>query len=182
VDVGIIGNPPKPGPQSTRLYASGRHTAEFAQLSEHGLDVRVMGEHIGQASGIKMCYASLTKGLTALATELLTAGRLMDLEGPLLAELESSQPQLLAWINRQVPGMPPKAYRWVGEMLEIAATFQDLGLTPRILQGAADMYTLVGETPLGKETPERRSRGTTTAEVVTDMAEGARKVPAPAGG
>ncbi|MFI5266394.1 MAG: DUF1932 domain-containing protein, partial [Chloroflexota bacterium] len=123
---------------------------------------------------IKMCYASLTKGLNALATELLTAGRLMDLEAPLLAELESSQPQLFAWINRQVPSMPPKAYRWVGEMLEIAATYEDLGLTPRILQGAADMFTLVEQTPLGNETPERRTRGTTAAEVVTDLAEAIR--------
>ena len=174
VDVGIIGNPPQPGPQKTRLYASGRYAAEFAELAEYGLDVRVMGDQIGQASGIKMCYASLTKGLTALATELLTAGRLMDLEEPLLAELESSQPQLLAWITRQIPTMPPKAYRWVGEMLEIAATFEDLGLTPRILQGAADMYTLVGETPLRDETPEHRTRGTTAGEVVTDLAEAAR--------
>jgi 3-hydroxyisobutyrate dehydrogenase-like beta-hydroxyacid dehydrogenase len=174
VDVGIIGNPPEPGPPKTRLYASGRYAGEFAELIEHGLDVRVMGEQIGQASGIKMCYASLTKGLNALATELLTAGRLMDVEAPLLAELESSQPQLFAWINRQVPSMPPKAYRWVGEMLEIAATYEDLGLTPRILQGAADMFTLVEQTPLGEETPEHRGRGTTTAEVVTDLAEAIR--------
>src|SRR5438270_13279 len=73
VDVGIIGNPPLPGPPKTRLYASGPHAGEFAQLGQHGLDVRVMGDRIGQASGIKMCYASLTKGLTALGTELLTA-------------------------------------------------------------------------------------------------------------
>lgn len=171
VDVGIIGNPPRPGPSKTRLYASGRYADEFAELSKHGLDVRVMGDRIGQASGIKMCYASLTKGLNALATELLTAGRLMDVEGPLLAELESSQPQLLAWINRQVPSMPPKAYRWVGEMLEIAATFDHLGLTPRILQGAADVFALVEQTPLGDETPEHRTRGATTAEVVTDLAD-----------
>jgi len=174
VDVGIIGNPPEPGPPKTRLYASGHHAGEFAELAKHGLDVRVMGEHIGQASGIKMCYASLTKGLNALATELLTAGRLMDVEGPLLAELESSQPQLFSWINRQVPGMPPKAYRWVGEMLEIAATYEDLGLTPRILQGAADMFALVEQTPLSEETPEHRTRGTTTAGVVTDLAEAIR--------
>jgi 3-hydroxyisobutyrate dehydrogenase-like beta-hydroxyacid dehydrogenase len=171
VDVGIIGNPPEPGPPKTRLYASGADADAFAQLSRHGLDVRVMGEQIGQASGIKMCYASLTKGLNALATELLTAGRLLDIEAPLLAELEASQPQLLGWINRQVPSMPPKAYRWVGEMLEIAATFGELGLTSRILEGAADMFALVEQTPLGDETPEHRTRGTTTAAVVSDLAE-----------
>ncbi|HEX6512143.1 MAG TPA: DUF1932 domain-containing protein, partial [Chloroflexota bacterium] len=171
VDVGIIGNPPEPGPPKTRLYVSGRYAGDFAELGEHGLDVRVMGHQIGQASGIKMCYASLTKGLTALATELLTAGRLMELEEPLLAELEASQPQLLAWVTRQIPTMPPKAYRWIAEMLEIAATFEDVGLTPRVLQGAADMYSLVCDTPLGKETPEHRTRGTTRDEVVADLAK-----------
>jgi 3-hydroxyisobutyrate dehydrogenase-like beta-hydroxyacid dehydrogenase len=171
VDVGIIGNPPEPGPPKTRFYASGPYAGEFAELAEYGLDVRVMGDKIGQASGIKMCYASLTKGLTALATELLTAGRLMELEEPLMAELEASQPQLLAWVTRQIPTMPPKAYRWIGEMLEIAATYEDLGLTPNILKGAADMYELVCATPLGKETPEHRTRGTTAAEVVGDLAD-----------
>jgi len=168
--VGIIGNPPLPGPSKTRFYASGPYADEFAELGQHGLDVRVMGDSIGQASGIKMCYASLTKGLTALGTELLTAGRALGLEEPLCAELEASQPQLLGWLQRQIPTMPPKAYRWVGEMLEIAATFEEVGLTPRILQGAADMYELVGKTPLGEETPEHRTRGETAEEVVAELA------------
>jgi 3-hydroxyisobutyrate dehydrogenase-like beta-hydroxyacid dehydrogenase len=170
VDVGIIGNPPRPGPPKTRFYASGPHAREFAQLGKHGLDVRVIGDRIGQASGIKMCYASLTKGLTALGTELLTASLALGLEEPLQAELEASQPQLFAWLRRQIPTMPPKAYRWVGEMLEIAATFEEVGLTPRMLQGAADMYELVGKTPLGQETPERRTRGQTAGEVSAELA------------
>src|SRR6266516_4746887 len=40
---------------------------------EYGLDVRVIGTQVGQASRLKMCYASLTKGLTAMATKALTA-------------------------------------------------------------------------------------------------------------
>src|SRR5205823_8953784 len=130
VDAGIIGGPPKVGQPGPRFYASGEHAAAFAALRAHGLDVREIGNRIGQASGLKMCYAALTKGLTALATELLVAGRAMDLEAPLRAELQSSLPSLLGWIERQVPGMPPKAYRWVGEMEEIAKTFGDVGLTP----------------------------------------------------
>jgi hypothetical protein len=50
--------------------------------------------------------------------------------------------------QRSIPSMPNRARRWVGEMEEIAKTFGDLGMTPKILLGAADMYTLVGETPL----------------------------------
>jgi 3-hydroxyisobutyrate dehydrogenase-like beta-hydroxyacid dehydrogenase len=146
-DVGIIGNPPKPGPQATRYYASGEHAQELDQLNKHGLDVRVIGHEVGQASALKMCYAALTKGLTALATELHIAADRSGVAQSLHAELEMSQPNLLEWIRRMVPSMPPKAWRWIGEMEEIADTFESLGLTPKMLEGAADMYRLVERAP-----------------------------------
>src|SRR5437763_16749719 len=116
VDAGIIGSPPRPAQTRTKLYTSGEHAAELKVLGQPGFEVRIVGPQIGQASGLKMCYAAITKGLTALGTELLVAGQAMGLAGPLRAELEQSQPELLAWLGRLVPGMPPKAYRWVGEM------------------------------------------------------------------
>jgi 3-hydroxyisobutyrate dehydrogenase-like beta-hydroxyacid dehydrogenase len=177
VDVGIIGSPPKRGERRTHLHASGAAAAELLELREHGLDVRVVGDQAGQASGLKMCYAALTKGLTALATELLVAGERLGLSAPLAAELQDGQGALMPWIERQIPSMPPKAYRWVGEMEEIAATFGELGLPPEILQGAAAMYRLVGETALADETPEVRRRGQTLADVVAIIAA----APAPAG-
>jgi L-threonate 2-dehydrogenase len=177
VDAGIIGSPPKPGSTGTKFYVSGEHAIEFAPLGEHGLDVRVIGDRIGQASGIKMCYAALTKGLTALGTEMLVAAEALGLSDPLRAELEDSQSVVLDIMERGVPRMPPKAYRWVGEMEEIARTFEEVGMTPLIHQGAADMYRFVESTPLGKETPENRTQGTTLDEVVTILAE-ALKQPA----
>jgi 3-hydroxyisobutyrate dehydrogenase-like beta-hydroxyacid dehydrogenase len=146
-DVGIIGNPPEPGPQATRYYASGEHAQELNELNEHGLDVRVIGDEVGQASALKMCYAALTKGLTALATELHIAADRSGVAQPLQRELEMSQPNLLEWIRRMVPSMPPKAWRWIGEMEEIAETFESQGLTPKMLEGAADMYRLVEKAP-----------------------------------
>jgi 3-hydroxyisobutyrate dehydrogenase-like beta-hydroxyacid dehydrogenase len=183
VDAGIIGNPPRPGDTRNKLYVSGEHAAEVLALNQHGLNVRVVGPEIGQASGLKMCYAALTKGLNALGTELLTAGALLGLTDALRAELEASQPHLLRWLERQIPSMPPKAYRWVGEMEEIAATFGHVGLTPLILQGAADLFRFVESTPLGAETPEVRTRGTTLEAVVDELAAAlrARSATAPAG-
>lgn len=170
VDASIIGPPPrKPG--TTRIYASGQHANELAVLNDFGLDIRVLGDRVGQASGIKMCYAALTKGLSALATELLVSARRMGLEEPLRAELEGSQSKLLEQITRAVPGMPPKAHRWIGEMEEIASTFEHLGLTPKILLGAADMYTSIAKTALGKETPETRDRERSLDEIVDALAE-----------
>ncbi len=172
VDGGIIGPPPrKPG--ATRIYASGRHAPDLAVLREHGLDIRVVGEEIGQASGVKMCYAALTKGLTALGTELLVTARRLGLEEPLRAELEGSQAQLLGWLAKSTPTMPPKAHRWIGEMEEIAATFEAVGLTPRILLGAADMYRWIAETELGHETPESRDQDRDLDATIAALAEDA---------
>ena len=169
-DAGIVGPPPrKPG--TTRFYASGPGAPEFAGLSAAGLDVRVIGDRIGQASGLKMCYAALTKGLIALGTELLVAAHLMGLDDALREEQQESIPAVLSWLEGSIPGMPPKAYRWVGEMEEIAATFSALGMTPRMLEGAADMYRLVETTPLGRETPETRDPNRDASGVVADLAE-----------
>lgn len=168
-DVGIIGGPPKqPG---TRFYTSGPGALGFAALNDYGLDVRVLDGDVGQASGLKMCYGALTKGLQALGTELLVAAKLMGLEEILRAEQEQSAPDVLGWLQRSVPTMPPKAYRWVGEMEEIAATFAGLGLTPNIFQGAADLYQFIAETPIGKESPESRDRSRGLDGVVAALAD-----------
>jgi len=57
--------------------------------------------------------------------------------------------------------MPGKAHRWIAEMEEIARTFAEVGLTPRIFDGAADIYRLTAESEIGGERPETvdRSRG-----------------------
>ncbi len=171
-DVGIIGGPPKqPG---TRFYASGPGAADFVALNDYGLDVRVLDGSVGKASGLKMCYGALTKGLQALGTELLVAAKLMGLEETLRAEQEQSTPDVLSWLQRAVPTMPPKAYRWVGEMEEIAATFASLGMTPNIFQGAADLYQFIAETPIGKESPETRDRNRDLDRVVAALADALR--------
>ncbi|CAA9561795.1 MAG: 3-hydroxyisobutyrate dehydrogenase family protein [uncultured Thermomicrobiales bacterium] len=167
-DVGIIGPPPR-GP-ATRFYASGPGAAEFARLGDHGLHVRLLDGPAGQASGFKMCYGALTKGLQALGTELLVAARLLGLEEALAAEQRESVPILREHLERAVPTMPPKAYRWVGEMEEIATCFADLGLTPQLFLGAADLYRFVADTPIGRESPEGRDRGRGLDGIVAELA------------
>jgi hypothetical protein len=132
--------------------------------------VRVIGDEAGQASGLKMCYGALTKGLQALGTELLVAARLMGLEETLRAEQRESIPDVLGWLERSLPPMPPKAHRWVGEMEEIASCFADLGLTPNILTGAADIYRFVAGTPIGQEAPESRDQGRDMDGIVAALA------------
>lgn len=168
-DVGIIGPPPRKA-GTTRFYTSGEGAAEFARLAT-GLDTRILDGPIGQASGFKMCYGALTKGIQALGTELLVAARLMGLDEALAEEQRNSVPDLRAHLERAVPTFPPKAYRWVGEMEEIALCFSDLGLTPRIFQGAADLFAFVADTPPGRESPETRDQGRGLDGVVAALAE-----------
>jgi len=143
VDAGIIGPPPtRPG---NRIFASGAGAGEFQALAKFGLDVRVLSGDVGQASGLKMCYAAMTKGLQALGAELLVAGRLLGVEDTLRQEQNegASLTAVRQFVERSLPTMPPKAYRWIGEMEEIARCFEDLGLPGRMLLGAADVYTNV---------------------------------------
>ena len=155
VDAAIIGPPPrKPG--LTRFYASGPHAPAFAGLGAHGLDVRVLDGPLGQASALKTCYASLTKGLHALGGVLLAYAHAMELQAPLAAELAQSQPALLAWLARSLPTVPPKAHRFIGEMEEHARAFAAAGLPAAMMDGAADFYRFVAQTPLGAERPESR--------------------------
>ena len=170
VDASIIGPPPRVSAR-TRIYASGQQANTFAQLRDSGLDIRVLGDEIGQASGLKMCYAALTKGLTAIGTELLIAAQRLSLEEPLAAELLDSQPELVNMLTRAIPAMTPKAHRWIGEMEEIADTFKSLGLTERTFQGAADLYRLVRDTSLGEETPEERDQSRSLTEVITALSD-----------
>ena len=170
VDASIIGAPPR-RPGATRFYASGPDVETFAALSQFGLDVRPLGNQIGHASSLKMCYAALTKGLTALCTELLTAAEVLGVSEPLKAEFKLSQAAHYERMERGLPTMPPKARRWVSEMEEIASTFAHVGLTPKILEGAADMYRLVSETPLADLAPEDREAFPDLAEMVSTLAE-----------
>jgi 3-hydroxyisobutyrate dehydrogenase-like beta-hydroxyacid dehydrogenase len=120
VGAGIIGPPPKPGTANTKFYAAGPAAPDFARLNDYGLIVRVLAGPLTAASALKMSYAGITKGFTALgATMMLAATRGGSVEA-LKAELAESQPALLGFLTRQTPAMYSKAYRWVAEMEEIS--------------------------------------------------------------
>ena len=151
-DASIIGPPPR-REGTTRFYASGVHADELARLEDYGLDVPVISDQVGDASAIKMCYAGLTKGLTALCTNLLVAAEALGIRDALFDEYDLSQSAMLKRMQG-LPSMPPKSRRWVGEMEEIAATMAGVGMSPKFHEGAADIYRFVGATALADRTPE----------------------------
>ncbi|MCC7486140.1 MAG: NAD(P)-dependent oxidoreductase [Burkholderiales bacterium] len=173
IDGGIIGPPPRGDKDRPRIYVSGPDAYLLERILHPNLQVRVMSERIGDASGVKMCYAAMTKGTTALAVELLVAARKLGVEQALEKELRESRNDVFDWQLRNIAVMPPKAYRWVPEMQEIARTFGELGMTRRIFEGATDVYQMVAATPLGGESPEQaRQAGRTGLDVTREIADG----------
>ena len=144
VDGGIIGAPPS-GNYSPKLYLAGDDAKSVERLAAYGLTIRTVHGAIGAASALKMSYAGLTKGLTALGTAMILGAIRADCADELRAELAESQPNMLAWLARQVPSMYPKAYRWIAEMEEIAAFLKDDPAAPAIYQGIARLYERVAE-------------------------------------
>ena len=170
IDAGIIGGPPGSG-SPPRFYASGPHEAVIGELDGKGIIVPLLGGDVGRASAIKMCYASLTKGVSALQTAALVAAHRLGLSGELEEEMSSSQAKVLAQMQ-SVIGLPGKAFRWVGEMEEIAATFESVGVTGNFHHGAAEIFRMVAGSPLGDERPETIDPNRTLQETVEVFAAG----------
>jgi putative dehydrogenase len=140
VDGGIIGPPPETESSRTRIYLSGPDAAKAAVLGEYGLSLPVQPGPVGAASAMKMSYAGITKGFTALGATMMLAATRAGTADALIAEMKVSQPALLKWLTTQMPKMHSKAYRWVAEMEEIAA-FVGPGQTgDGFYQSAASLY------------------------------------------
>lgn len=145
LDASIIGAAPKPDGSGPRLYISGAVGGEAEILEGLGLDARVLSESLGDASALKMSYAGITKGFQALGTAMALGAARNGALDSLVAELKDSQAGLYDWLRRQLPRMYPKAYRWDGEMHEIARFLMPEEGSSAMLNGAADLYNHVAE-------------------------------------
>lgn len=139
VDGGIIGSPVKQ-PGTTRLYLSGAHAAEVAEIF-HGsmLDARPVGTVPGQASALKVAYAAWTKGTDALVLAIRALAAHEGVDQALLDEWSISQPALAKKCERAAAVAAPKAWRYVGEMREIAEAFESAGLPGGFHDAAAQI-------------------------------------------
>lgn len=138
VDGGIVGPPPGPD-SSTRLYLSGEGAGRVAALFEGTpLAAVVLDGPVGAASAVKMCYAAWTKGTAALILAVRAVAAAEGVEAALAEEWRISQPDLFRQVDRAV-AQSRKAWRWIGEMEEIAATFGDAGLPEGFHLAAAEI-------------------------------------------
>ena len=138
VDGGIIGGPAWTREAKTHMYLSGPRAQEVAAcFAGSPLITPVISERIGAASALKMGYAAYTKGTTALLTAILG---MVEKEG-VRAELARQWGDTFTEQTvRRVCANTAKAWRFVGEMHEIAATFRGAGLPGGFHEAAAEVY------------------------------------------
>ena len=140
VDGGLIGPPPRSA-GSTRLYLSGREAKRAAALFEpSALEAIAIGDGAGAASALKMAYAAYTKGSSALLMAIRALAASEGVDDALLAEWRRSQPELPKRSESAARDNARKAWRFVGEMEEIAATFAAAGLPGGFHEAAAMIY------------------------------------------
>lgn len=143
-DGGIIGPPPENG-RKARLYLSGTKAEELAQILGAGQlsAIALAGEQTA-ASALKMCFAGWNKARTALLLNLRALAAHHGVDDALLAEWSGMEPAVLklfdASSGQSVMGNAAKAWRWSGEMSEIAKTFEEAGLPGGFHHGAADVF------------------------------------------
>ncbi|PHH62020.1 hypothetical protein CDD81_7644 [Ophiocordyceps australis] len=169
VDGCIIGGPPRRIDDGGAWWQpsvpiSGPHAASLPAALCRALGTRRIE---GSASGLKMCFAGLAKGFTALATQTLTTACQLGLGDELAREMEALLPAHWAAVQRGLPDMPPKAYRWVAEMDQIADTMRDNGAWPddaaATFRGAAAVYRAVASQALPSHQSETRLTATQLA-------------------
>jgi len=140
VDGSILGGPSWEQGQ-TDVYFSGPRAEEAAALLRgERVAARVLGGAVGQASALKMCYAAYTKGTTALLAAILAAAEALEVREPLIEQWTQDDPEFAPRSQQRVRRVTAKAWRFAGEMDEIAATFEGAGLPGGFHAAAAELF------------------------------------------
>lgn len=140
VDGGIIGGPAWDSGE-TWLYLAGKGAKRIAECFSAGpLEVSIIGDTIGKASALKMCYAAYSKGTTALVTAIQALAEASGVREELSEQWERDEPGFSDQAERRARRATAKAWRFAGEMDEIADTFESAGLPGGFHRAAGDIY------------------------------------------
>lgn len=140
VDGGIIGGPAWEA-GSTWLYLSGKDAKDVVSCFSAGpLETCVIGESIGKASALKMCFAAYTKGTTALLCAILATAETLGVREELQGQWSRNDLDFAEQASQRVRHVTAKAWRFAGEMDEIAATFSQAGVPGDFHTAAAAIY------------------------------------------
>jgi len=140
VDAGVVG-PPAWSSDTTHLHLAGVRAEEVAAaFAGTNVEARVLPGDAGAASALKMAFAGWSKGSTALLANVWALAREAGVHQELLAEWEKFAPDLPGRLRAALPASAPKAWRFAGEMNEIAETYEAAGLPGGFHRAAAEVY------------------------------------------
>lgn len=88
VDGAIIG---KVSSNNSTLVVSGKNSDKIAILNDHGLNVKVISQKIGDASTIKMLRSIYTKGVTAIVHEAFSVASQLNLSNELFEIIATTE-------------------------------------------------------------------------------------------
>ncbi len=170
IDGGIVGTPPGKGPP-TRFFMSGAKAELMDDLDGKGIDVRQCGPEIGRGVAVKMCYAAITKGTSALHTAVLIAAEALGVADEIHQELPFSIPAMYKRMENVVPKLPAVSGRYIGEMREIAKTMESAGVTSNFHVAATELYQLLEKTPFAAERRDTVDPGRTIRQSLEVFAQ-----------
>ena len=166
---GSISGPPPRRPGTTTVYLSGPRADEIEALPFAGVERRVVGDRVGLASAVKMCTASVYKGRVAVLAQALRTAHALGVLEPVLDDLAETGMADPARTGTTLGRASAKAWRYVAEMDEIAATQASVGLPPDLFAALAVVYAELAEVAVAPA-PEDVPYGASLAETLTRLA------------
>jgi len=170
IDGGIVGNPPG-GEKPTRVFVSGSQARILENFKGEGITFRQCGAEIGKASAIKMCYAGITKGTSALHTAMMISAELLGVSEELTEELVYSQTGLYNRMEAVVPALPAVSDRYIGEMEEISKTLEAIKMPTGFHDGSAKLYEFLTHSPYSEERRETVDQNRSMQETIKGCAK-----------
>ena len=171
VDVGIVGGAPTRRENFPQFCTSGPHASLLDELHDKGVRIECIGPRIGQGSAIKICNGAYNKGAFALYTSVMLAAEHYGCTEFLRDRLPNSQAGTVERLDQAVLRLPSLSGRYIGEMEQVAETFDAIGLPPDIHTGAADLFRLLNASPLASERREEIDPDRSVADVLRMLSE-----------
>jgi 3-hydroxyisobutyrate dehydrogenase-like beta-hydroxyacid dehydrogenase len=169
---GSISGPPPHRTGTTRVYLSGPRAAEVASLPLDGVERVVVSDAVGAASAVKMCTASVYKGRVAILAQALRTAHAHDVVEHVLDDLDATGLVDPEHTGATLGKASAKAWRYVAEMEEIAATQAGVGLTPDLFRALAAVYAELSDQAISMA-PEDVPDDMPLEEVLRQLSEGA---------
>jgi hypothetical protein len=166
IDVGIIGGAPLPGKEFPSFASSGPDAGLLEAIDGKGVKQLYIGPEIGQGSAIKICNGAFNKGAFALYTTVMLAAEHYGCTEFLRERLPGSQAGTVEKLDGAILRLPTLSGRYIGEMEQVAETFEAIGLTPDIHRGAADLFRLLSESPMASERRDEIDASRTVPETL----------------